>query len=386
MASIYRHNAGWRVQFYVRGRRVKIYLGRCSKSHARQVAAQIDQMLTCDALGLAYPSSVREWLGNIGPRLRSHLARFGLVETARDDLPTCLADFCNRYFADRTDWRPRTLSRMQNVRRHLVDAFGNCRLDQITVADAEQFARKIRSNYASSHAGKILADAKQILTHAVKSRVLASSPFVAVDSRGQHDRDREAYVPAADAMRLLECATPFYAALIASARFGGLRVPSEPLGLTWSDVDWSRGRVVIRSPKTASTRPTRVVPLFAAWRPHLDRLFAIAADDAAHVFTEYRTTASKVWRSNLLSTIAAAGLEPWPKLWMNLRASCRTDLLEQFPEHVVDAWLGHSSKTGRKHYNRVTDQHFELATLGVAVGVVGPPSPASPRQQNRSNA
>ena len=30
----------------------------------------------------------------------------------------------------------------------------------------------------------------------------------------------------------------------------GLRVPSEPLGLRWADVDWERTRITVGSPKT----------------------------------------------------------------------------------------------------------------------------------------
>ena len=48
-----------------------------------------------------------------------------------------------------------------------------------------------------------------------------------------------------------------------------------------------------------------------------------------------------------------------PKPFVNLRASCRTELQEQFPDHVVNAWLGHSSRIAEKHYLQVTPDHWE---------------------------
>lgn len=54
-------------------------------------------------------------------------------------------------------------------------------------------------------------------------------------------------------------------------------------------------------------------------------------------------------------------LEPWPKLWVNLRASCRTDVEEEFPTHVCNAWLGHSKAVADKHYLRVKPEYIAKA-------------------------
>ena len=57
-----------------------------------------------------------------------------------------------------------------------------------------------------------------------------------------------------------------------------------------------------------------------------------------------------------------AGLEPWPRLFHNLRSSRETELLEEFPVHVVALWMGHDANGSLKHYAQTTDEHFERAT------------------------
>ena len=64
----------------------------------------------------------------------------------------------------------------------------------------------------------------------------------------------------------------------------------------------------------------------------------------------------------------SAGLERWPKLFHNLRASCQTDLAERFPLHCVVEWLGNSERVAMKHYLPFTDRQFSEAA-GVAQGV-----------------
>ena len=56
-----------------------------------------------------------------------------------------------------------------------------------------------------------------------------------------------------------------------------------------------------------------------------------------------------------------AGLEPWPKLFQNLRSTRPTELEESFPSHVVCKWMGNSRAVAAKHYLQVTDEHFSKA-------------------------
>ncbi len=67
-------------------------------------------------------------------------------------------------------------------------------------------------------------------------------------------------------------------------------------------------------------------------------------------------------RHGLKRIIERAVLTPWPRITHNLRSSRQTELCEDFPAHVVSAWLGNSTDVADKHYLQVTDDHFQQAT------------------------
>ena len=66
-----------------------------------------------------------------------------------------------------------------------------------------------------------------------------------------------------------------------------------------------------------------------------------------------------------MKLIARAGYEPWPRLFLTMRASCATDWAEALPAHAVATWLGHSPLEAAKHYLQTWDAHFEVATRGM---------------------
>lgn len=127
------------------------------------------------------------------------------------------------------------------------------------------------------------------------------------------------------------------------SRFRGLRCPSEHLALKLGHLDWERGRITITSPKTEhhDGKESRIIPLFPELRPFLEAAFEEAPEGAEYVIGRYRDT-NKNFRSRLERIIRRAGLEPWPKLFQNLRSTRQTELEETLPSHVVCKWIGNS--------------------------------------------
>ena len=79
--------------------------------------------------------------------------------------------------------------------------------------------------------------------------------------------------------------------------------------------------------------------------------------------------------------VRRAGLDPWPKLFQNLRSTRQTELAADHPAHVVCAWMGNSRDVAAEHYLQVTGQDFARAGAGGAVGAAGlrPTAPPAAR-------
>jgi integrase len=187
---------------------------------------------------------------------------------------------------------------------------------------------------------------------------LATNPFAGVNLRAKIDRTKDHHLTEADAMKVLDKLGSIQAkASFVLARFAGLRIPHELLPLTWQHVDFEKHRITI--PKGTKTGQ-RVVPMVPIVYEHMLRL-AETADTSPWVFSRARASAGTTLRRWLESAILLAGLKQWPKLWHNLRASCRTDMEERFASHVCEAWFGHSKRVAKDHYLMVTDEHWTKA-------------------------
>lgn len=110
---------------------------------------------------------------------------------------------------------------------------------------------------------------------------------------------------------------------------------------------------------------SRVTPIFPELASLFRNAFEVAEDGAEHVITRYRCPNQNL-RTHLLRIMKRAGVTPWPKLFVNLRATRATELAETYPAHVCESWLGHSEEIARKHYLMTTDEHFAKATDGAA--------------------
>ena len=103
-----------------------------------------------------------------------------------------------------------------------------------------------------------------------------------------------------------------------------------------------------------------MIPLFPELRPLLEKAFDQAQDGTLHVITKYRQRNANL-RTQFERILKRTGAQPWERLFQNLRASRETELANEFPLHVVTAWLGNTERVASKHYLQVTDAHYELA-------------------------
>ena len=180
----------------------------------------------------------------------------------------------------------------------------------------------------------------------------------------QPNRARMYFVTTHESEKVFEaCPDQQWRLIFALCRYGGLRCPSEVLGLRWADIDWTRSRMIVHSPKTEhhQGKDIRTVPVYPELLPHLQEAFDHAAVGTEYLITRYRKKNSNL-RTSFERIICKAQLKPWPKLFQNLRSSRETELTQKFPLHVVCAWMGNSQLVAAKHYLQVTDGHFNAAS------------------------
>lgn len=385
MASLTSYADGRRrIQFFnAAGERKNISLSHVTDERAREIRAKVKQ-LNADAIaGQAWSPETARWVARQDATLYDKLAAVGLVPPREVAGPRTLSAFLDAYLDSRSDVKPGTRRHLREVANRLVTFFGaDRRLDSITAGDADEFRRwllrpqpkrdkktgkkkgekRLHENTVRRWCGR----AKQFFRAAVRKRLIIESPFA--DMQGvsvQANKAREYFVTRDEAAKVLDaCPDNQWKLIFALARYGGLRTPSEVLGLRWGDIDWEHNRFTVRSPKTEhhEGKASRVVPLFPELRPFLEAVFDEAPEGVEFVITRYRNTNANL-RTQLQRILAKAGVAVWPKLFQNLRSTRETELTDQgFPQHVICAWLGNSPKVAHKHYLQVTDAHFEEAT------------------------
>jgi integrase len=366
MASISREPNGRRtVQFVgADGKRRSVRLGECNQRQAEIVRLHVERLAAAKRTGGNVPEDTARWLDQIGDILAERLAKADLIPPRAS---ATLGAFIRQYIDGRTDVKHSTRITLERARAKLVEHFGESRdLRTITEGEADEFAlwleRDNGGKLAAATARKTVSIAKQMFRAARRRKLIRENPFQDLAGAVPANRSRDYFVSRADADQVLAaCPDIHWRTLFALARFGGLRTPSESFGLKWTDVNWETGRFTVRAPKTErhAGHQTRIVPLFPELRAVLMEAFEAAEPGAVYVLPWRDTTINL--RKGLMTIIRRAGLEPWPKLYQNLRASRETELLAMFPQHCVLAWIGHSRQVSLANYAQVLDTDFERA-------------------------
>ncbi len=392
MASWSRRKTGGAViQFIdVNGKRHTVGMGTASDRTVERAVRVVEDLVNAAKFSQPLPADAVAWVNALPETAYARFVAAGLALPRQQSKHVTVSDFASTYFAKRTDVKGSTRLVHRNVVRNLTDYFKSTPLSKVTAGDADDFARWLategrsdrqntqgEAGLAPATCGKRLQLAATMFEDARKRKLISDNPFSDVRKPATTNPGRKKYVPVEHVLKLIEHETDAeWRALLALARYLGLRTPSEPFSLTWDCVDWTTRRLRIISPKTdRGGRPSRIAPILPEVWPFLEALRSISPNDEGYVFhrlrqrESVRATERGFWggvnlRTELLKKLGRQGLEPWPKLWHALRASAETDLVSQFPVHVVAAWLGNSPAVAAKHYLMVTDADFERASFG----------------------
>lgn len=377
MASLTKDGDRFRIQFLgTDKKRRSIWLGKMNVKTAREVKLRVEHLHSLNAARLPMDSDTAGWVGKIGDDLARKLAAAGLIP-ARESrtLGGYLEAFIERR---RPTAKPATIIHLGLVVNDLNNFFGTSTdLRAITEERADDFKNHLQTReprLAAATVARRLTAVRMLFRDAVRWKAINANPFAHVSARSSFPEDRKHYITVEDTRKLLAACAPEWRMIIALARLAGLRCPSEVLSLKWSHVNFETNRITAPSPKTEHLegKAYRTLPIFAELRPYLEEAFDLAEGGAVYVVAGNHRAASNGpggWancnlRTQLLKIIRRAGLKPWPRLFHNLRASCETDLMRDFPINVVVGWLGNTPGVALKHYLQTLDRDFDKAVQG----------------------
>ncbi len=366
MASLTTDSAGRRrIQFTAKDNaRKTLYLGTMPKKMAESVLVRVEQLVSSSVSGHPVDDATSRWVRDLDAKLFDKLVGVGLVP-AREIAK--LGPFIDAYIADRPNLRPNTLRNFKTARKALIEYFGCDRpLRNINPGECDEWRQSlVQVDYAEATISKWVKQARQFFKLAHRKGLVDSNPFQDIKSGSQRNETRLEFIDRARIEKVLDaCPTAEWRLIVALARFGGLRTPSETLALKWSEIDWANSRMTVPSPKTEHQhKPYRVVPIFPELRPYLEDAHALADKKAVYAIRGYRDDTQNL-RTQFERIIRRARVRPWQRLFHNLRASRQTELADQFPLHVVTDWIGNSPDIAERHYLKTTDEHFRKAIEG----------------------
>jgi integrase len=385
-------NGHKRVLIVLGEKRVTIRLGKCSLKDAREFCGHIEKLAGWKYRGLSLADETAAWLNGRGAFLRPKLEAAGIVDPIKAkpkaDKPVVpLKAFLQGYLDKRADIKPSTKEKLEIVRDRLIEHFGAER-DMLGVneGDAEDFRLyMIKIGNGENTIRRTIGRARQYFKAAIKRKLIPGpNPFDGLPSAVRGNPARFHFVTREEFQKLIDAAPDAqWRLLIALARYGGLRTPSEPLALTWDRVNWEHNRILIHCPKLERLqgKGDRWIPMFPELLPYLQQAFDEAKTGADHVITRYRDSRCNL-RTQIGRIAVKAGVEMWEKPWQNMRATRQTELEETFPSHVVSKWMGNSEKVANEHYLNVTDEHFKRAIQGDKKAAHNPAQLAQKTAQN----
>jgi integrase len=361
MASISTSRGGaYIIQFIAAcGQRKTVWLGKVGVAFAREVARHVEALNNEKLSGRPIVRETAEWLGRIPDKLHKKLSAkgVGLIEPRIAIRGERLSEYLADYVAKRPGKERTVINRKAGAAKLTAFFKDNPFLSSITAGHADDWHAWLKKKeYAAATVSRAVKYAKEFFRYAMRRKLIDVNPFADLKAPSQRNENRKFMVSLADAAKIIEaCPDAEWRLIVALSRFGGLRCPSETFVLTWDDVQWDRGRLIVRSPKTGM----REVPIFPELRPYLVACYRAEVNGAVHVIAKHRNVSL---RTRMVKIIKRAGVKVYPKPFHNLRASRQTELAAVFPLHCVCTWLGNTTDVAMAHYLKTTDADFDRAS------------------------
>lgn len=359
MATLYtdKKTGGHGIKFFVDGKRVTLFLGKkYSKKTVTELQNIIEMLVFCRDNCQPADKRVMTYLKTAPPDVIAKIEKVGLV---KQEKARTLDSFITDYVKERTDWKPTTVGNFNVSKKLILKFLGSSALvEDISVDKAVAFHLALKSEYSEATVSKVIKHCKQVFNLAKARKLVADSPFDTIKRGSDKNPARYYFVTMDEYHRLLEgCTHPKHRLIIALARIGGLRCPSELCGLRWSEINWQKKWFWVHSLKTEhhKGKDKRLVPLFPELELRFQEFFDTlpeGCDDL--VFSKNCKVAPHISLKKSLGlwlqkVADRAGIELWEKPFQNCRSSRDTELRQRHPQHLVNSWIGQTQDMDSEH-------------------------------------
>jgi integrase len=191
------------------------------------------------------------WLEEAHEHLLSKLVEAGLMEIAE---PKVIQDLWDSFFKNRTDLKPTTVAIYCSAQKRFYEQFQPTEfIDAMTSDRLMALKLSLLTNLTQASVCIYMSKIKTVLKWGVEQDWLAKNPLNGIPLGRGINRDNDRIITMEDYAKLLEaCPNQEWRTIIALARIGGLRCPSELKQLRWSDIDWKGNRFLVRSLKAGT--------------------------------------------------------------------------------------------------------------------------------------
>lgn len=357
--------SSWILQFYLYGERKNLFLGNVySRPRAKEVKMMIERLISCIETGDKPDKTLAAWLSGLNEDLQRRFESAGLIKTQES---FSLKKIFDEFLSVSTDRKDSTIETYSSAYKRIIQFFDvETECENITVSDGQSWKAFALERWSSATVSADIGKLRTVFGWAVECEFLTKNVFKKIKRGTTMNESRKFFVPHEWYEKLLvACPDQTWKTIIALCRIGGLRCPSEVLGVKWMDVDWTNRKLLVRSPKTEhhAGRDCRIIPLWGELHEQLE-LQSMVSDCNENDFVVdkyHRIGDEKNMRRHFMAIVKRAGLPQWERLFHNLRASRSNELFGANPPHLASEWMGQSVKVARDHYLLATDQDFELA-------------------------
>ena len=296
------------------------------------------------------------------PEIREKLAAVGLIEIPKT---YTLLEVWDSFLKQKTG-KDSTIGQYQIAKNRFFGYFKKTDLlADLTKESCTQWKSRLLTHLKPATVASQVKHTKTVFNWAVKEGWLEKSPLDGVGRGSFVNRSKDRIITMEEYRRLLD-ASPCqdWRVIIALARIGGLRCPSEITALRWKDVNWKKNCIYVRSPKTEhhEGKEGRIVPLFPELKEELKKLLS----DPDSKVMEYVINRYRDPRQNLGTTFAKivkrAGLPKISRPFDNMRMTRSNEIYNRFGAFKESQWIGHSGRIRQDHYLMIQDTDYEEAS------------------------